>query len=156
MRDEILDSVVESLFGALPIIHRRLLRIDFEGLNEDISRHHIMIMRILDRRGTLHVSEIARSLLISNPQMSHSIDRLIGLGLVERQPDATDRRVVNVALTGGGKAVLDQCYELVRENVKRQLSCLDDQEIEALSVSLNKLGRIGYNQGQQPSRAGGT
>jgi len=147
MRDEIVDNVVENLFRALPVIHRRLLKIDLEGLGEDISRHHVMIMRMLDRRGTLHVSEIGKSLLISNPQMTHSIDRLIGLGLVERQPDTTDRRVINVTLTGKGKTVLEECNRLIKDNVETQLSCLDDEKLEALSLSLESLGEIGSNSG---------
>jgi len=152
VKDDVLESVTDGLLRALPVIHRRLLKIDFDGLGGGMSRHHIMIMKMLEVHGTLRVSEIGKRLMVSNSQMTHLIDRLIGLGLVERQPDTADRRVVNVMLTAEGRAVLDQCDRLLRENLRTQLSCLDDQELEALSLSLGHLGRLASQ--PEPQRSG--
>ena len=143
MDREILDSVAEDLFRVLPVIHRRLLKVDLETVNKDISRHHYAIMRMLDELGTVHVSAVGRSLMVSKPQMTHSVDRLIRLGMVERRPDTVDRRMVHLSLTSKGRAVLEECHGVIRASIRTQLSALNDEELEDLSAALRKVAEIG-------------
>lgn len=143
MENNIIDSVVENLLRVLPIIHKKLLKIDLEIVNKDISRPHFVIMKILSESGTMSVTAIGEMAAISKPQMTHLIDMLVSLGIVERKSDATDRRVVNITLTGKGKMVLKECDRLIRDSVKTKLSCLKDEELEELSVSLRRIGDIG-------------
>jgi DNA-binding MarR family transcriptional regulator len=139
MKDDIIDSIDEDLFQAFHLIRKKFLRIEHEGALKDISRHHMDIMGMLYQSGILPVSEIGRRLLISRSQMTHLIDKLIRLGMVERLPDKADRRIINIKLTGGGKIALRETRGRIRENIRRKLSCLKDDELEALSISLRKL-----------------
>ena len=143
MENDIVDSIIENLFHVLHLIHRKLLKINLEGANKNISRLHFPIMGILDEAGTLPISEIGKRLLIPKSQMTFLIDQLISLGLVEKVPDTRDKRVINIALTGKGKVTLKECQELVRENIRERLSCLEEKELVELSISLKKLREIG-------------
>jgi len=142
MDNRIIDSIVENLFLILPIIHKKLLRMDLGGVTRNLSRLHFAIMGTLGREG-LPVSEIAKRLLIPKSQMTHLIDELVGLGIVERQPDTKDRRVINISLTNPGRIVLKECRNLVRQNIRNKLSCLTPAELADLSVALEKLRDIG-------------
>jgi DNA-binding MarR family transcriptional regulator len=142
MDNRIIDSIVENLFLILPIIHKKLLRMDLGGVTRNLSRLHFAIMGTLGRKG-LPVSEIAKRLLIPKSQMTHLIDELVGLGIVERQPDTKDRRVINISLTNPGRIVLKECRNLVRQNIRNKLSCLTPAELADLSVALEKLRDIG-------------
>lgn len=53
-------------------------------------------------------SDLARELMTDTGAMTRMLDRLEDKGFVERSRDAGDRRVVQVSLTGKGKAMADQ------------------------------------------------
>jgi len=142
MANRTIDGIVENLFHILPIIHKKLLRMDLEGVIGDLSRLHIAIMGIL-AEGSLPVTEIARRLVIPKSQMTHLIDQLAGLGIIERLPDAKDRRVIHISLTNYGKVVLKEGRDLVRQNIRNKLSCLTQAELADLSIALEKLKDIG-------------
>ncbi len=105
-KDEAIDRIIDNLFFVHMLTHRKLFKVDFEAVSQDISRPHLVIMRTLKDSGSLPVSEVGRRAAISRPQMTHLLDKLITLGLVERIPDANDRRVINVGLTTLGEKVL--------------------------------------------------
>lgn len=138
-----LDSIVEDLIRVHAMVHRHLLRISPEHIQSGISRPHFAIMRILDESGKLPVSAIGKILLIPKPQMTLFIDKLIKLGLVERLPDASDRRIINISLTEKGKLVLDDTRVLIADNIRQKLSGLNDEEVKELALSLRKLRDIG-------------
>jgi DNA-binding MarR family transcriptional regulator len=100
-------------------------------------------MGMLSQSETLPISEIGRRLLISKPQMTHIIDKLIKLDIVERLPDKTDRRIINIKLNNNGKKELEKNQNLMRDNIRNKLSSLKERELEELSVSLRKLRDIG-------------
>jgi DNA-binding MarR family transcriptional regulator len=74
--------------------------------------------------------------------MTQLIDKLIQLGIVERLPDALDRRVINIRITSKGRAKLIRNREIMRESIRKKLSCLKDIELEELSNSMRKVRDI--------------
>ena len=146
MRKSILNSVVMDLLSIPPLmrrsIHRKVLKTAFSQIQEDIALPHFEIMKTLKEAGTQHIAEIGERLLIPKPQMTHLIDRLVSLELVERQADAADRRIINIALTDKGRTVLEEQDRVIKGNFTEKLSCLTDEELQELSVSLRKLRDI--------------
>jgi len=82
MDNRTIDGIVENLFHILPIIHKKLLRMDLGGVTGSLSRLHLAIMGMLVEESLL-VSEIAKRLVIPKSQMTHLIDQLAGLGIIE-------------------------------------------------------------------------
>ena len=146
MRNNVLDSVVKDLLSIPPLIrrsfHRKVFKTAFARIEEDISLPHFEIMRTLAEVGTLHVAKIGERLQIQKPQMTHLIDRLVSLEIVARQTDAADRRIINIALTDKGRAMMEEHGRLIRGSIKENLSCLTGKELQELSVSLRKLRDI--------------
>ena len=146
MKTEMLDSIAEDLFTIPPLIgrsiRRKLLRIAMSHIQEDISPPHFEIMKTLEEAGTLHITEIGERLQIPKPQMTHLIDKLVALDMVERQPDARDRRIINIILTGKGKTLLKKHRRMIEGAIKKSLISLTDEELEELSTSLRKLRQI--------------
>ena len=54
--------------------------------------------------GGLTMGQLSRRLMVSNGNVTGLIDRLVGEGLVIREPDPQDRRIQRVALTKSGTA----------------------------------------------------
>jgi DNA-binding MarR family transcriptional regulator len=141
MRSKILDSVTEDLLSIPPFIfketRRKLLRTAL--IDMDISPIHFGIMKLLYEAGTLHVAEIGERQQIARPQVTHLIDKLVDLEIVERRIDTTDRRMINVALTEKGKTTFEAHDKSIRKAMKETLSCFTDKELDDLSDSLRKL-----------------
>jgi DNA-binding MarR family transcriptional regulator len=146
MKKDILDSIAEDMFTTPPLIgrtvRRKLLRTAMARIQEDISAPHFEIMRTLEEYRTLHVTEIGEKLQIPKPQMTHLIDKLVTLEMVERQPDARDRRIINIVLTRRGKTLLKKNRRMIEGAIKKSLTSLTDEELEELSTSLRKLRQI--------------
>jgi DNA-binding MarR family transcriptional regulator len=143
MSNEILGRVAEDLLSVPPligrIVRRKLLRKTRIGLKKDITPPHFEIIKLLQEAGKLHIAEIGERLQIARPQMTHLIDKLVELGIVERQTGSEDRRMINVALTRKGRTTLDKHDSRIRNAVRETLSGFSDAELEDLSASLRKL-----------------
>jgi DNA-binding MarR family transcriptional regulator len=143
MRDNTLNSVTEDLLSIPPIIfreiRRKLLRTAMVSMDLDISPIHFGIMKQLYEAGTLHVAELGKRLQIARSQMTHLIDKLAALELVERHTDITDRRMINIVLTDKGKTTVEAHDSRIRKAMRDTLSCFTDKELDDLSDSLRKL-----------------
>jgi len=139
MKSNQLDEVAELLTRIPPIMHRKIHRYVFKATftqaGEDISLHHLIILKELQIEGPLHLSEIGDIIGISKPQMTHSTDKLFSLGMIERQPDAHDRRKINILLTQKGRDTLEKLEKIIRSRIKERLSALSDDELEKLTQS---------------------
>jgi len=143
MSSEILGNVAVDLLSIPPlifrIIRRKLINVTLADIDVDIKFPHFEIMVVLKEEGTLHPAEIGEKLLIAKAQMTHLIDKLVELNLVEREMDSTDRRTLNIALTDRGKKFLVIHQNNILNAVREYISCLEDAEIVALSNSLRTL-----------------
>jgi DNA-binding MarR family transcriptional regulator len=137
-----IEQILENLFHVLPMVHKKLLRMDLGGATGEFSRLHLAIMGMLWRENQA-VSEVARKLAIPKSQMTHLIDQLEERGIVLRHPDTSDRRVTNVALTSHGREVLAECKGRLKDIMRQRLSVLTETELTEMAVALEKLKNIG-------------
>ena len=75
--------------------------------------------------------------------MTRLVNQLMSSGIVEKQPDMHDRRVVNIILSDNSRAVLRQCQELVKNAIRKNLSFLTPTDLSEMAASLEKLKNIG-------------
>lgn len=146
MRKDILERTAADLLSVPPLIfrgvRRKLLKTALGSINMDISPLHFEIMRLVKEDGTLHITEIGERLQVARAQMTHLIDKLVDMEMVERQADSKDRRVTNIVLTDKGSAFLEKHGGNIRKATKEILSGLTDEELAELSASLEKLRDI--------------
>lgn len=140
-------SNITDFLDRLPVLHRSfhkdIMKAMRENLEEGVSRYHLEVVKTLEDYGTMHVTEIGEMLLISKPQMTRLIDELIDLGMVERQPDETDRRKININLTEKGKVMVERFRETIKGVIKTRLSPLPEKDLVELSATLKKVLEIG-------------
>ena len=137
-----IDYILENLLLILPVFHKRLLRMDLSGVTGNLTRLHLGIMGLLSEGG-MTVSEVAKVSMVTKPQMTHLVDQLVRLGIVERCPDTTDRRVINLALTEHGRALLEDLKRKVRQTIKNSLAGLTPEELAQMAQALETLRTIG-------------
>ena len=142
MDDSNIDRILENLLHILPVFHKKLLRMDLGGVTNNLTRLHLAILGMLSA-ASMTMSELAKILMMTKPQMTHLVDQLVGLGIVERRPDTTDRRVINLALTDNGRVLLEDMKRKVKENIRHRLASLTPEELSEMSVALETLRSIG-------------
>jgi MarR family transcriptional regulator, transcriptional regulator for hemolysin len=89
-----------------------------------------------DKAGGASQRELAELMGIEPPTLVRHLDKLAEEGLVERQPDPDDRRVVRVIVTRAGRKRLAQLHQVVHEVDAELRSVLSAREVHALQHGL--------------------
>src|ERR1700761_951009 len=91
--------------------------------------------------GPFSIMDLARHANLDKSQASRAAEALIRQGLVQRQPSASDGRVVLVSLTPEGRALYRKVMPIARKWNGDMFDCLDEEEKAALGEALDKVIR---------------
>ena len=97
------------------------------------------LLRLLDKRGPISMSEMAASLGVKLSGCTALVDRAVEAGWVERKRDPADRRVVRVEVSAGGEQVLSELRASRARLFARYLTCLAPHEVETLAALLDRV-----------------
>ncbi len=129
---------VESLMA-------RLLQ---SGSLENLTPSQFGTLEALYHLGPMNQSELGSKLLRSGGNITLVIDNLEKQGLVRRQRDADDRRLVNINLTEAGRQLIARVFPQHLKTIVRELNTLSPQEQDTLAALCLKLGKgVKENQG---------
>lgn len=87
----------------------------------------------------LSPGKLLRETLVTSGTMTNRVDRLVQRGLVERNPDPSDRRGVLVRLTPEGKDAVDGAFSALLTAERDLLSGLPESDRTALAGLLRQL-----------------
>lgn len=115
--------------------------IQFLKRTEGISPSQYNILRILRgaRPKPVKITEIAERMVNRDPDVTRLVDRLIKQGLVRRERDTADRRVVLVEITSAGLALLARLDEPVTQYTQAAMAGLKPQQLRTLDTLLNEV-----------------
>ena len=112
----LIDAVSGNLFAALPLLPKRLVRVEAIMKELDMPFSHVQILCML-HEGAMSIGEISRRLGIAKPNITPLLDHLHQRGLLTRERSDEDRRVVLVTLMPEGEA----CAARIREEIGNQV-----------------------------------
>ena len=92
--------------------------------------------------GSLPPSQIARHMLVNSSTVTGVIDRLELKGLVERQRNSADRRVITIRLTPDGKKMAKVAPPPIQQRVIDGLQQMSAYELDQIILSLAKLTKM--------------
>ena len=98
------------------------------------------VLEALYHKGPLSQKDVAAKILKSSGNMTLVIDNLEKGGLVRRERDSADRRVLTVHLTDAGRELIARAFAAVEARIVAELSHLSPDEQEALGHLCKKLG----------------
>jgi DNA-binding MarR family transcriptional regulator len=87
----------------------------------------------------LTASELSHAILFSSGGLTKLLERLERAGLVLREQDPDDRRVVRVALSAAGRELQEEAMAVDLEHEERMLASLDAEQRETLARLLQSL-----------------
>ena len=89
-----------------------------------------LVIVALNHRGGQTVGELGEQLFLESNTLTPLLKRLEAAGLVARQRDSADERVVRVTLTERGRSVANE------------VSCIPEQVLAASGISADELARL--------------
>ena len=108
-----------------------------------VSLHQYTALSILERRDGLSSAQLARRHFVTPQAMNQLVALLEREGLVERQPEPGNRRILRASLTDRGRQVLESCHSAVDDLEALMLSALSAEQARdfrrSLEVSLTAL-----------------
>jgi|SRR5215217_3909065 len=121
----------------------RLLRLvrredDASGL----SAPRLSALSVIVFAGPLSLAALAAEEQVRAPTMTRIVDALVAGGLVTRETDPGDRRMVRISATPAGKAVLDEGRRRRVTAIGRRLAALAESERRALERGVELIERL--------------
>lgn len=114
-----LDPQVEQL---LHLQHRLMQEIRLHNADEwirnDLTMSQFKLIMLLFERGALHGGALAREMEVSLSTITGLVDRLVAHGLVRREEDPNDRRLVLHRLTNNGEVWVER---LMQGSIERSI-----------------------------------
>lgn len=120
----------------------RLARLLRRQSGSGLTPSQISILASVSRLGPLTLGELADAERVAPPSITRAAAKLVDDGLLERQADESDRRVVRVRLTDAARALLDETRHRKTTWLVAQLDRLSDDERHRLGAALDVLERL--------------
>jgi DNA-binding MarR family transcriptional regulator len=86
----------------------------------------------------LTAGEMQRRSLVTAGAISQRLDRLEEAGLVRRQRDSNDRRIIHISLTPRGRRLIDRVFAAIMEQEQQLLRSLAGPERDHLETLLKR------------------
>jgi len=135
--------LADQLMQFAPMMMKKLFR---DLHTEGISMHQHQLMNCVKKFGAQPMRFYGDKLMISKPNLSVLVSRLIAEGYLSRTADEADRRIIYLALSPTGEKYIEKQRLELRTKMIQKLSVLNDKEaasllesVEELTLLLNKL-----------------
>jgi MarR family transcriptional regulator, 2-MHQ and catechol-resistance regulon repressor len=99
------------------------------------------VLETLHHLGAMCQGEVSGKLLKSSGNVTLVLDNLEKRGLVRRDRDPEDRRMVTISLTAAGEELIARIFPEHVTVIERELSVLSPEEQESLGGLCKKLGK---------------
>jgi DNA-binding MarR family transcriptional regulator len=108
----------------------------------DLSLTALSSLSTIDRTGPRRLTDLAAGEGVTQPSMSALVSQLERLGLVQRQSDAQDGRVVRVAITRAGREHLSTLRQAGASVFDVLIDKLESSEADSLRAALPTFDRM--------------
>jgi len=133
------NQTIEYLLSYMPLFHKKIFRqVHF---NKPPGQHLQLLLHIKKDSGK-PMRYYGQKLLISKPNMTTLADKLIKEGLLKRQTDVNDRRIINLMITPKGENFLEFHKSNLKKLIIKRLEVLKDKDMQKLNDSFEEIQNI--------------
>jgi DNA-binding MarR family transcriptional regulator len=136
--DELRGALLDEFTAYVPGQQMHLLR---HWPGGRMSLVHLNVLFALSNDGPLPMNGLAEMLDVSQASATGIVDRMEQRGLVARERDAEDRRVVRVVLTSEGEGLMENLVANRRDKLLALLNTLGEDDAAALLQGLRAMRR---------------
>lgn len=132
------EHLAERLRLAVTRLARRLRQQSEPGA----SPTQLAVLATVERAGPITLGDLAAAERVQPPTITVAVGRLEALGLVRREPDEVDRRVVRVRIDTAGRRLLARNRSRKTAYLEQRLRSLSADEHATLDAAVAILDRI--------------
>ena len=138
----LVSAISQNLYDALPLLPKRLVRVDAITREFGMPFSHIQILCMLTDK-EMSIGEISSSLGIAKPNITPLLDALHERGVLERCRSEKDRRIVNVRLLPEGQALACRLREAIAAQTTEWPASFSTSDVKRLNNALAYLIEVG-------------
>ena len=147
----LVESISKNLYEALPLLPKRLVRVEAITKEFGMPFSHIQILCMLSD-AEMTIGEISTNLGIAKPNITPLLDALHERGILERCRSEKDRRIVNVRLLPEGQALAEKVRMSIVGQVREWPEGFSMSDIKRLNNALAYLIEVGHELAKAESK----
>lgn len=128
--NDVFTNVMKQIF---------LTPVSSEENQNDVTWAQRKILLLIESRGPQKMSEIARQICVTMSGATAVVDKMVKTGLVVRQFDPGDRRVVLIAISEHGRTVMQDCVQVQERCFEQVLDRLTPEKRDELLESFERI-----------------
>jgi DNA-binding MarR family transcriptional regulator len=135
-KDELLVQMQSSMETLL-----MKLRQEAQHMNgpENLAAGQIFLLFKLRQKGICNASDVAKLIGISSGAVTGMTDKLVSMGLIQRERSETDRRVVLFTITDKGKETIQRIRDQRFNRLTELFRQISNNELETTINVFNKI-----------------
>jgi DNA-binding MarR family transcriptional regulator len=131
-----------DLADRLRLAVTRLARRLRQQTDADASPTQVAVLSTVERLGPITLGELAARERVRPPTVTAAVAKLEERGLLVRQPDPEDRRVVRAEITAAGRRLLARARSRKTAFLAKRLAELDDDDRDVVRAAVEVLDRF--------------
>lgn len=137
-----MDIIAEVLVALRQVIRATDLHSRHLMKTTGLTAPQLLVLREIQGRGELSVSELARRISLSQGTVTSILDRLQARGLVTRERSQADKRRVLLRLTTAGDLALRRAPQPLQEHFVHKFESLPSWEQHMILAALQRVARL--------------
>jgi DNA-binding MarR family transcriptional regulator len=133
------DTATELLLELGPLVAGEKAAFATRCHERSISMAHVFLMSMIDKHGAVPMTRVAELLGSGLPTATGLVSRMEERGLIRRDHDTKDRRVVLVSLTDAGAAEIRDLHETRQRRMAAAITHLSPTEQTNLLTAIRSL-----------------
>lgn len=130
------DQIAQIIFSLSRIMRDEMT---FDSETSQLTMMQLQALIFIKKADRVTMGDVAEHFQITLPTVTVLLDKLVHLGLVRRDQNTEDRRVVNVKLTKKGENLTHEAMKQRRKKINHMLSYLSVEDKELLLQIMNRL-----------------
>jgi DNA-binding MarR family transcriptional regulator len=141
------DNFVTAILGASWVLVGLSTR-SVTQVDENLTLTQFRTLAVLARHSTMNLQGLADELQVNASTAMRMVDRLVAGNLVSRQENPASRREVILSLTPDGERIVEQVMARRRDELRRIVRKMRQEERQGLITALQSFASLGGNDGR--------
>lgn len=137
-----LSEIIERYEHLSFMIHKKGELLINEQIQSHLTHDQHITLHYIRKQAHCTSSDLAQLFHVNKSAITALTNRLVEKGLIDRQRDKEDRRLVHLSLTKKGEALYLACYEKIHSVVEGFITQFSEEEIETFMITYEKLAVI--------------
>ncbi|MEN2767777.1 MarR family winged helix-turn-helix transcriptional regulator [Ornithinibacillus xuwenensis] len=137
-----MKELIERYQTAMNQVYRRVNILLKEKIHSDITSDQFATLHYITKNEKCTSTDIANEFGVGKSAVTAQINRLFDKGLIERDRDDNDRRVIYLHVTDKGIDFVEFTEKALFSELEKYLTNFDQEEIYTFIHSLEKLAKV--------------